>query len=525
MSKKIKHVTHKENYIGNLQFDLPAGLVVFLVAIPLCLGIAIGSQPDDPKLHFPVFAGIISGIIGGLIVPILSRAQLSVSGPAAGLITIVTGGIASIGSFEGFLVAVFLGGIIQILLGVFRAGFVAYYIPSSVIKGMLAAIGIIFILKQIPHALGYDLKFFTLKFQESAKNENTFTALLHSLGHINWGALTVTLTSLGLMIGWNYTPLKNFRWVPSALIVVILGIVMNEFVFTNLVPAFKLNATHRVNLPESNMLNDLTLLSGSVFLASLVNWKVWLTAVTIGLIASVQALLTVEAVDKIDPQKRKSPLNRELIAQGMGNMVAGVIGGLPITSVIVRSSASVSMGGRTKMVAVFHGIFLLLAILAITPYLNMIPMASLAAILLIVGYRLAKPAVFKAIYRKGWEQFAPFLITIIAILLTDLLIGVAIGIVIGLFFVIRSNFHSSISVTKNGDHIIVRFNKDASFLNKPILLETLESIEENSYVIIDGTRAQYMDSDISELLEEFEQEAKIKNIEVEMRNVHKLVPV
>lgn len=525
MSKKIKHVTHKENYLGNLQYDLPAGLVVFLVAIPLCLGIAIGSQPSDANLKFPVFAGIISGIIGGLVVPWVSRAQLSVSGPAAGLITVVIAGITSIGSFEGFLVAVLLGGIIQILLGVFRAGFVAYYIPSSVIKGMLAAIGIIFILKQIPHAVGYDFQFFSLKFQESRQNENTFTALLHATQHIEWGAFIITLTSLGVMIGWNYTPLKNFRWIPSALVVVILGVIINEVFLSSMAPTLKLNSTHRVNLPERNMLDDLTFFSLSVFMKSIGNINVWITAVTIGLIASVQALLTVEAVDKIDPQKRKSPLNRELIAQGLGNIAAGLVGGLPVTSVIVRSSASVSMGGRTKMVAFFHGIFLLISVLAITYYLNMIPLASLAAILLIVGYRLAKPAIFKSIYRKGWEQFAPFLITIVAILLTDLLIGVAIGIVIGLFFVIRSNFHSSISVSKNGEHIIVRFNKDASFLNKPILLETLESIEENSYVIIDGTRAQYMDSDISELLEEFEQEAKIKNIEVEMRNVHKLVPM
>ncbi|OJJ19891.1 hypothetical protein BKI52_15535 [marine bacterium AO1-C] len=524
MSKKHKHVLHKENYLGNLQYDLPAGLVVFLVAIPLCLGIAIGSQPKTAGLSFPVFAGIISGIVGGLVVPLISRAQLSVSGPAAGLITVVVAGVTSIGSFEGFLVAVFLGGIIQILLGVFRAGFVAYYIPSSVIKGMLAAIGIILILKEMPHAIGYDVKLFSLKFNETKQHENTFTAILHATEHIEWGACIITMVSLALMIGWDYSPLKKFRWIPSALIVVLLGVAMNELFLKNVLPNLKLNASHRISLPVGDISGGLTLFDPNKFLSFLTNGKVLLTALTIGLIASVQALLTVEAVDKLDPQKRKSPLNRELIAQGVGNMVSGLIGGLPITSVIVRSSASVNMGGKTKMVAVFHGIFLLVSVLFIARYLNLVPLASLAAILLMIGYKLAKPAVFKVIYRKGWEQFAPFLITIIAILLTDLLIGVMIGIVIGLFFVIRSNFHSSISVTKDGEYTVVRFNKDASFLNKPLLLDALESIEENTRVVIDGTRAQYIDSDISELLEEFEQEAKIKNIKVELRNVHRLEP-
>ena len=521
MSKKHKHVLHKEDYLGNLQYDLPAGLVVFLVAIPLCLGIAMGSQPSDESLKFPVFAGIISGIIGGLIVPLMSRAQLSVSGPAAGLITVVIAGVTSIASFQGFLVAVFLGGIIQIILGVFRAGFVAYYIPSSVIKGMLAAIGIILILKQMPHAIGYDVKLFSLKFNETKAHENTFTAILHATKHVEWGAFIITLISLAVMIGWNYTLLRRFRWIPSALVVVILGVILNEFFLKSLLPTFTLNPTHRIKLPTGSIMEGLTFPDWSY----LAKTEVWITAITIGLIASVQALLTVEAVDKLDSQKRKSPLNRELIAQGVGNMASGLIGGLPITSVIVRSSASVNMGGRTKMVAVFHGIFLLLSVVFIARYLNLVPLASLSAILLMIGYKLARPAVFRAVYQKGWEQFAPFLITIVAILLTDLLIGVLIGIVIGLFFVIRSNFHSSISVTRDGEHILLRFNKDASFLNKPLLLDALESIEENAHVVIDGTRAQYIDSDISELLEEFEQEAKLKNIKVELRNVYRLIPI
>ncbi|WP_299455912.1 SulP family inorganic anion transporter [uncultured Microscilla sp.] len=520
MAKKHKHVLHKENYLGNLQFDLPAGLVVFLVAIPLCLGIALGSQPKDAGLSFPIFAGIISGIIGGIIVPILSQSQLSVSGPAAGLTAVVAAGVFTIGSFNGFLVAVFLAGLIQILLGVLRAGFIAYYIPSSVIKGMLAAIGITLILKELPHAIGYDPKQFSLAFYDNS-HENTFTAILHATEHVEWGALIITVISLIIMITWDYSRLKDFRWLPSALIVVVLGIVLNEVVLNSALPALKLNNTHRVSLPTEGILSGL----------SFPNWdylfkkEVWIIAVTIGLIASVETLLTVEAVDKLDPYKRKSPLDRELIAQGLGNTIAGLIGGLPITSVIVRSSASINAGGRTKMAAFFHGVLLLISVLFIARYLNLVPLASLAAILLVVGYKLAKPSVFKLIYKKGWEQFIPFLITIVSILLTDLLVGVTIGIVVGLFFVIRSNFHSSISVTKDGDHVLVRFNKDASFLNKPLLLDALESIEENSHVVIDGTRAQYMDSDISELLDEFQQEAKLKNIKVELRNVNKLIPV
>jgi len=520
MSKKKKHVLHKEDYLGSIKYDLPAGLVVFLVAIPLCLGIALASQPDATDLKFPIFSGIISGIIGGLVIPLISQSQLSVSGPAAGLTVVVITGVTTIGSFTGFLVAVFLAGLIQILLGVIRAGFVAYYIPSSVIKGMLAAIGIILILKQLPHAVGYDVELFSLKFNEKSLQENTFTAILHAMEHVEWGAFIIAIVSLALMILWERTSLKNFRWVPSALVVVILGIVLNELFLKSVLPTLKLNETHRVSLPTGSILDGLSFPDWSF----LTKGEVWITAVTIGLIASVETLLTVEAVDKLDPYKRKSPLDRELIAQGVGNSLSGLIGGLPITCVIVRSSASINAGGRTKLASFFHGLFLLISVLFIARYLNYVPLASLAAILLMVGYKLAKPSVFKMIYQKGWEQFAPFVITIVAILFTDLLKGVGIGIVVGLFFVIRSNFHSSISVTKDGDHMLVRFNKDASFLNKPLLLDALESIDENTRVVIDGTRAQYMDSDISELLEEFQKEAELKNIEVELKNINKLLP-
>lgn len=510
MSKKF--VVHRENYLGNIIYDLPAGLVVFLVAIPLCLGIALASGA-------PFFSGIIAGILGGLIVPLISQSQLSVSGPAAGLTAIVLVGITDIGDFRGFLVAVFIGGVIQIALGLARAGFIAYYIPSSVIKGMLAAIGIILILKQLPHAIGYDHELFGLAFQEP-NDENTFTALLHAFNEIEWGALIISSISIFILVFWNKIPIKNIHIIPAALVVVVLGAVMNSMFSSN----FRLSEEHLVNLPLINTMDDF--FSGFEFpdWSYLNNSTVWVTGVTIGIVASIESLLTVEAVDKLDPYKRKSPLSRELIAQGAGNTVAGLIGGIPLTSVIVRSSANINSGGRTKMAAFFHGVFLLLSVIFISSYMNLVPLASLAAILLVVGYKLARPDIFKSIYAKGTDQFIPFVITIVAILLTDLLIGVSIGLFVGLIFVIRSNFHTSLTMTRDGDHYLIRLNKDVSFLNKPLVMEALESIEEGGYVIIDGTRAQFIDSDISEVLEEFKQEAKTKSIHVEFKNTSSYAP-
>ena len=506
-----KFVVHKENYLASIKNDLPAGLVVFLVAVPLCLGVASASEA-------PFFAGIIAGMCGGLIVPLVSRAQLSVSGPAAGLTAVVLAGIKDIGVFEGFLVAVFLSGIIQILLGLIKAGFVAYYIPSSVIKGMLAAIGIILILKELPHAVGYDHEIFTLEFNEP-DHENTFTALLHAFGHIEWGALIISSLSIIILLIWDNTPLKKFRWLPGALVVVIFGAVLNMS-FINWLPKSILEGEHLVTLPKVNNFNDF--LGGFMFpdWSFILKPKVWFTAVTLGLVASIESLLTVEAVDKLDPWKRRSPLDRELVAQGLGNSVSGLLGGIPLTSVIVRSTANIESGGKTKMAAVFHGLFLLLSVMFITRYLNMIPLASLAAILILIGYKLAKPSIIKGFYEKGWDQFIPFIVTILAILLTNLLIGVGIGICVGLIYVIRTNFHSSVLLVKDGDNYMIKLNKDVSFLNKPLILEAIESIEENSSVIIDGTKAQFIDHDIQEVLDEFKVEAKTKNIQVEFLNTH-----
>lgn len=522
MSHK-KYVVAHENYLKSLKFDIPAGLVVFLVAIPLCLGIALASGA-------PLFAGLIAGIIGGLVVPWISQSQLGVSGPAAGLTAVVLAGIAAIGSYQGFLVAVVLAGLVQIILGVSRSGFIAYYIPSSVIKGMLAAIGIILFIKQLPHALGYDHELFSLTLSE----ENIIVAFQHAFAHLEWGALIITTLSLGILILWQNSFLKNITWLPGALVVVGFGILVNTVIFGYTVPDLKLNFSHLVALPkiDLNALTnsfislDFTYLREQGILTT-PDWSMFFNkdvlqyAIIIGVIASIETLLTIEAVDKLDPYKRKSPLNRELIAQGLGNSVSGLIGGLPLTSVIVRSTANISSGGKTKVAAIVHGVFLLIAVLFLAPILNLVPLASLAAILLMVGYKLARPQIFKEIFSKGWNQFLPFVFTISAILATDLLIGVAFGIVMGLFFVIRTNFHSAFSITenKNGKHVLIRFNQDVSFLNKPLLMDTLERIEEGAYVIIDGARATFVDFDVQEILEEFKQEAILKNIQIEFKNI------
>lgn len=513
MSQKI--IIHKENYLKNLQFDIPAGFVVFLVAVPLCLGISLASNA-------PFFSGIIAGILGGILVPLISQSQLSVSGPAAGLTTIVLVSIAEIGSFNGFLVALVIAGILQIMLGLFRVGFVAYYIPSMVIKGMLAAIGLILILKQLPHAIGYDVEFFEDDKFFVNQDENTFTLLLHALFQFEIGALIISIVSLTVLILWEKSSLKNIHWIPAALFVVLLGLGIN-YLFGIYAPHLKLNDKHLVALPVINNFNDILL--GFTFpdWSFLNNQKVWTTAFTVGIVASIETLLTLEALDKLDVYKRRSPLNRELIAQGVGNSVSGLIGGIPITSVIVRSSVGINSGGRTKMFVIFHGLFLLFAVVFLSQLMNQIPLACLAAILLMVGYKLVKPENIRAIRKKGNQQFYPFIVTILAILFTDLLIGVAIGICVGLYYVLRSNFQSAFTITKDGNSVLIRFHKDVSFLNKPLLTETLESIEEHTYLIIDGKNAKFMDNDILELFEEFEQESKFKNIEIEFKNFYKNV--
>ncbi|MGZ5242507.1 MAG: SulP family inorganic anion transporter [Bacteroidia bacterium] len=500
------------NIFTNLKYDLPAGLVVFLVALPLCLGIALASGA-------PLFSGILAGIVGGLVIPIISRSSLSVSGPAAGLTAIVLSGIERLGSFEIFLAAGVIGGLVQLVLGLVRAGSIAYFFPSSIIKGMLAAIGLILILKQLPHAIGYDAEQFGLQDFLVGNGENTFTLLGSALTHIEVAALIISLISLTIMIIWEKTSLKNFALLPAALVVVIVGTLLN-LLFLNMYPEIALAQSHLVNLPvpkngPADFLNELRFPNWNGFMMK----EVWIVGLTIGIVASIESLLSVEAVDQLDPYKRKSPLNRELLAQGAGNVVSGLIGGLPITAVIVRSSANIAAGGRTRMAAIMHGLFLALAVVFISKFLNYIPLASLAAVLLMVGYKLTKPAMYVKMRKEGLSQFLPFIITVVAILLTDLLVGISIGLVVGVFFVIKSNYQSAFKVKKEEGKYVVKFRKDVSFLNKASLVQILNRLPDERPVVIDCRRCEFMDHDIREIIENYKYESELRGNDVELRGL------
>jgi MFS superfamily sulfate permease-like transporter len=500
------------NPLKNFNHDLPASIVVFLVALPLCLGVALASGA-------PLFAGIIAGVVGGIVVGSISGSALSVSGPAAGLTTIVLSSITTMGSFEAFLTTVFLAGAIQFVLGFLKAGTIGNYFPSSVIKGMLAAIGIILVLKQIPHAIGYDKDFVGDENFSQADGENTFTEIANAFGYINFGAVIVFLVSLAILILWERPFIKNHKFstvLPAPLFVVLTGIMLSA-VFANSFSSLIIDEHHLVSLPISDSLasfvNQFELPDFSVIQRK----ETWTIAFTIAIVASLESLLSLDAVDKLDPFKRISPLSRELKAQGLANVVCGLIGGLPVTAVIVRSSANVAAGARTSASAILHGLLLLLSVFFIPHLLNKIPLASLAAILLMVGYKLAKPSLIRSMYYKGKDQFIPFAVTIVAILLSDLLIGITIGILVGLFFVLKTNFHRALfSVNENGNYLI-RLTKDVSFLNKALLRQTFKDIPDGSTVIIDGGRSVFIDQDILETINDFRESASNRDISVELK--------
>lgn len=498
--------------------DAPAGLTVFLVALPLCLGIALASGA-------PLFSGIIAGIVGGLIVSLLSGSSVSVSGPAAGLAVIVATAIESLGSFPAFLLAVMLAGVLQIAFGLVKAGRLANYVPNAVIKGMLAAIGVVIILKQIPHALGRDDSYegdFDF-FQAADGSSTTLSDIVDAVVSANPEALLISAVSLAILILWETPWIKSrkaFAMVPGALIVVLLGVGMNE-AFRVLFDGFYLSAEdgHLVALPAGG---------ASDFLAQLTHpdWSRWndqaiyITAVTIAVVASIESLLSLEASDKIDPQRRISDPDRELIAQGVGNVAAGLVGGIPVTAVIVRSSANVYAGAKTRLSAFIHGVLLLVCVLMIPRLLNLIPLASLAAVLIVIGYKLTKPALYKDIWNAGLDQFLPFIITVLAIVFTDLLTGVLIGIVFGIIFVIRTNHHSAFTLVHQDELFLLRFNKDASFVNKTELKTKLSSIPPQSSLIVDGTRATFIDRDVYDVLSDFEEGAVHTQINIEFKNFH-----
>ncbi len=481
--------------------------------------------PSALALHWhqepPLFAGIISGIIGGIIIGALSGSQLSVSGPAAGLTAVVLNGLDTLGSFEALLVATALAGVVQVILGFVRAGSITAFFPSPVIKGMLAGIGLIIIFKQIPHAVGYDadwegdLSFF----QEGG--ENTLSALVQMFNYLVPGALVIGIISFAILLTWRIPALQKqtfFKTVPAPLVVVIVGILV-KLGFDNFFPSLAITDSHLVTLPVANNWGEISDLLRFPDFAALANVDTYVIALTIAIVASLETLLCIDAIDKIDPNRRISPPNRELKAQGAGNLLSGLIGGLPITSVIVRSSTNLSFGAQTKKSAILHGIFLLLTVLLIPNILNMIPLASLAAILIMVGYNLTNPALYMEYWTKGVDQFLPFAVTAIAIFFTDLLTGIAIGLAIGIFFVVKTNFHSAIKFSKRGNHFLILFKKDVSFLNKNELLNVLKSIPDNSYVLIDGKNAEYIDSDIYEMIEDFKITAEHKNIHLEIKRM------
>jgi MFS superfamily sulfate permease-like transporter len=497
-------------YIGHLKNDLPAGLVVFLVALPLCLGVALASGA-------PLFSGLIAGMVGGIVISWVSGSQLSVSGPAAGLTVIVYNAIETLGSFPGFLVAVVLAGFLQLLFGFFKAGVISAYFPASVIKGMLAAIGLILIMKQIPHALGYDASF---EGDESYMQETALSTLEEIMGVVNFispGATIVSVVSLLILILWETAFFKRIpiiKTIPGALIVVAWGVAYN-FLILQFKPEWAISAKHLVSLPVTNKPEEFTQLFSFPDFGFLLNKQTYIIAVTIAIIASLETLLSLEAVDKLDPLKRVAPTNRELKAQGIGNMISGMVGGIPMTAVIVRSAANINAGGQTKVSAFVHGLLLLLSVMFFARYLNVIPLACLAAILLQTGYKLAKPKLFVEFFHKGSNQLIPFLVTIAAILITDLLKGIIIGMLVGLYYVIRANHHAAISLTQSDHHYLLRLNKDVSFLNRALLRKFLDQIDEGSYLVIDGSKSQFIDHDILETLEDFIQGAHDANITIE----------
>lgn len=494
--------------------DFLSGLVVFLVALPLCLGVALASFPSSAEIPPNLFSGLIAGIVGGIVVGILSGSHTSVSGPAAGLTTVVAAQILALGSFEAFLVTVVIGGFLQIVLGFVRAGFLAEYFPTSVIKGLLAAIGLILILKQIPHLLGHD-----------RENEHTFRELFAMLSDLHPGAIAVGIGSLLLLVAWDKIQWLKKTGLPAALIVVVLGVIAT-LLLRRTGTVWQIDSTHLVNVPTVESAQELVRFFVFPDWNALANPKVYVGGLTIALVASLETLLNLEAVDRIDPKHRVSPTNRELVAQGVGNMASGLIGGLPITSVIVRSSVNIQTGNKTKLSTIFHGALLLICIVFIPHLLNLIPLSCLAAILIVTGYKLAAPRLIHEMWKRGPNQFLPFAITIVAIVVTDLLIGVLIGLGVSIAFILHSNLSNPLTSVREkhagGDVVRVELGNQVSFLNRVALQRTLESVKRGEHLLIDARATQYMDPDVEDLLIEFDQTTgPDRGIHVSMLGFHR----
>ena len=507
MKRKIKYYR-----LVWLKHDLPAGLSVFFVALPLCLGIALASGA-------PLYAGILSGIIGGLVVSIISGSAFGVSGPAAGLTTVVAASIISAGDFKIFLLSVFIAGCFQLLLGILKLGVLANYFPSAVIKGMLAAIGIILISKQVPIALGYNQPdFWRSGFLHLFSYQNFFGNNSNLKLHFTAGAILISIISIGLMFLLQLPYFKKKSIIPPALIVVVISIGVN-LIFLKFAASQSLKPTQQVQI-ASNLFSSISLPDFSKIFSSI---NIWKNGLTIGILATLETLLCVEAIDKLDIRNRITPVNRELVAQGIGNMLCGLLGAIPMTAVIVRGAANVDAGARTKLSAFTHGIFLLLSVLLIPLLLNQIPYAALSAILLITGYNLTKPKLYRNMWGLGWKQFSPFLITILVILATDLLVGVFIGLLISIYFIIQNNFKTDYQIIKTKEHetdvYLIKLNSNVSFLNKVKLRSALDKIPKYSILTIDGSNTHFIDYDILEMISAFHNKAHEKHIETHLLNI------
>jgi MFS superfamily sulfate permease-like transporter len=511
-------MTKKINLFANLKSDIASGLVVFLVALPLCLGIAMASGA-------PLFSGIIAGIVGGIVVGYLSTSHLSVTGPAAGLTAIVLTAISDLGAFNIFLAALLVAGIIQLLLGLIKAGTISNYFPTNVIEGMLAGIGIIIILKQLPHAVGYDRDF---EGDEAFVQDgsNTISGLLSAFDYVDVGAIIVTVVSMLILIAWDKIGfLRRLKLIPGALIAVAVGVLLNEL-FIASGSSLAIAKSHLVSLPVPQSASDFAAMIVNPDFSALANPKVWITGVTIAVVASIETLLCIEAADRMDSHKRFTNPNKELMAQGAGNMISALIGGLPMTSVVVRTSANNNAGAKSKMSAIVHGLFLLISVLAVPFLLNKIPLATLAAVLLLVGYKLAKPSTVLHFWEKGKYQFVPFITTLLGVVFTDLLKGVAVGIIISIVFVLKGNLKRAYHFRKeqyvDGDVIHIDLAQEVSFLNKAAIKATLSEIPENSKVIINASDTVYIAHDILELIREFRTTRAVdENIRVKLKGFKK----
>jgi carbonic anhydrase len=510
-------ITEKIEGVTGLVRDLTAGAVVFLVALPLCLGIALASGVPQQSL----FSGLLAGIVGGLVVGVLSGSHTSVSGPAAGLTAVVAAQISLLGSFQAFLLAVLIGGLIQVGLGIARAGFIAAFFPSSVIKGLLAAIGVILILKQIPHLLGHDTDYEGEMAFQQPDQETTFTELVALLADLHMGAAAIGLLSLAFLILWARIPAWKKSIVPAPLVVVVLGVVLGQL-FERLGEPWKIQSSHLVQVPVADSLQGFLRFLQMPDFSQWTNPAIYVAGVTIAIVASLETLLNLQAVDKLDPQQRVSPVNRELLAQGVGNVVCGLIGGLPVTSVIVRSSVNVHAGSQTKLSAIFHGFLLLMCVMLLPTYINLIPLSSLAAILLVTGVKLVSPGLIRQMWRGGRYQFIPFATTLVAIVLTDLLIGILIGLAVSISFILNSNLRRPLRRLDekhlSGHVLHIELANQVSFLNRAALERALREAPRGGHVLIDASNTDYIDPDLLDLIRDFkEQIAPAHGVQVSLR--------